>query len=68
MLGGRLYAGPWPEEDVHSRRTRRQLMQAASSRAGIAIVGLGNLNAKSCIAMLRQWFSAINVLTNVQSG
>ncbi|XP_034245089.1 uncharacterized protein LOC117647455 [Thrips palmi] len=68
MLVGRLYEGPWPEEDVKSRRIRQQLMHAASGRAGIVILGLGRLNAESCLAMLRQWFSAINVLTNVQSN
>ena len=67
LLEASLYEGPWTEEDPASRALRLMLMQAAAPDVGIAALGLGRLNAKSGLALLRQWFSSINVLSKMQT-
>ncbi|XP_034231476.1 uncharacterized protein LOC117639709 [Thrips palmi] len=65
LLEVSLYEGPWTEEDAASRLLRLLLMQAAAPDGGITALGLGRLNARSGLGLLRQWFNSINVLSKL---
>ncbi|XP_034246815.1 uncharacterized protein LOC117648419 [Thrips palmi] len=66
-LPGHLYAGPWLEEDVPARRLRLKLMLGGScTKAHVAVGGLGDLNAQSCMHVVQRWFSYLNVFMNIQ--
>ncbi|KAE8741682.1 Odorant receptor 51 [Frankliniella occidentalis] len=59
--------GPWPEEDVCTRRTRLQIMVCCARPARFMVPGMPVMNLPTCRQGVRSWFQFIQVLINIQS-
>ncbi|XP_052128236.1 uncharacterized protein LOC127750489 isoform X2 [Frankliniella occidentalis] len=66
-LSTRVYEGPWPEEDVCTRRTRLQIMVCCARPARFMVPGMPVMNLPTCRQGVRSWFQFIQVLINIQS-